>query len=146
MLVAESLCWRLFSLCWWFSNLNVLNWSSTSWIGHQNLKLNTNIRHQHQCNLVTVIRCWWQNHYVGNFLSVNNRSLTFKSCHQHKLSPTFITSINLTDSNYGNRIGERSDESLLSGRSTSVRTGRDFLWKNRPRELPRSYFSFCLKI
>ena len=35
MLVAESLCWRLFSLCWWFSQciklvINILNRSSTS--------------------------------------------------------------------------------------------------------------------
>ena len=44
MLVAEPLCWRLFSLCWWFSQCNgLLNRSSISWIGHQHLKLVTNI-------------------------------------------------------------------------------------------------------
>ena len=40
MLVAEWLCWRLFSICWLF--LNVLNRSPTSWFGHQHLKLVTN--------------------------------------------------------------------------------------------------------
>ena len=54
--------------CWWQNHyvgdffryvgdfLNVLNWSSTSGIGHQHLKLSpthlvSNIRHQHRCNV-----------------------------------------------------------------------------------------------
>ena len=48
MLVAESLCWRLFSLCRWFSQCiksvtNISNLSPTH--------LLSNIRHQHRCNL-----------------------------------------------------------------------------------------------
>ena len=42
MLVAESLCWRLFSLCWWFSQCiksvtNILNRSPTSQTYHQDI-------------------------------------------------------------------------------------------------------------
>ena len=40
MLVAESLCWRLFSLCWWFSQciksvINIFNQSPASQTCHQ---------------------------------------------------------------------------------------------------------------
>ena len=47
MLTAESLCWRLFSLCWWFSQCiksgtNISNLSPTHLV--------SNIRHQHRCN------------------------------------------------------------------------------------------------
>ena len=47
MLVAESLCWRLFLLCWWFSQCiksatNISNLSPTNLV--------SNIRHQHRCN------------------------------------------------------------------------------------------------
>ena len=47
MLVAESLCWRLFSLCWWFfqfikSVTNISNLLPTYLV--------SNIHHQHQCN------------------------------------------------------------------------------------------------
>ena len=42
MLVAESLCWRLFSWCWWFSQCiksvtNILNQSPTSQTCHQHI-------------------------------------------------------------------------------------------------------------
>ena len=39
MLVAESLCWRFFSLCWWFSKsfTNILNRSPTSQTCHQHI-------------------------------------------------------------------------------------------------------------
>ena len=42
MLVAESLCWRLFSLCWWFSRFikwvtNILNRSPTSQTCNQHI-------------------------------------------------------------------------------------------------------------
>ena len=42
MLLAESSCWRLFSLCWWFSQCiksvtNILNRSPTSQICHQHI-------------------------------------------------------------------------------------------------------------
>ena len=53
--------------------------------------------------LVTDLRYWWQNHYVGDFfryvgdfLHVLNRSPTFQTCHQHTLSPTFVTNIDVT--------------------------------------------------
>ena len=47
MLVAESLCWQLFSLCWWFSQciksvITISNLSPTPLV--------SNIRHQHRCN------------------------------------------------------------------------------------------------
>ena len=46
-LVAKSLCWRLFTLCWWFSQYiklvtNILNRSPTHLV--------SNIRHRHRCN------------------------------------------------------------------------------------------------
>ena len=42
MLVTEPLCWRLFSLCWWFSQCiksvtNILNWSPKSQTCHQHI-------------------------------------------------------------------------------------------------------------
>ena len=42
MLVTESFCWRLFSLCWWFSQciksvINILNRSPTPQICHQHI-------------------------------------------------------------------------------------------------------------
>ena len=62
MFVAESLCWRLFSLCWWFSQCiksvtNISNLSPTHLV--------SDIRHQHRCN------------HPG-----------FIICHQNILSPT----------------------------------------------------------
>ena len=49
MLVEESLCWRIFSLCCWFfqcikSVTNIWNLSPTHLV--------SNIRHQHRCNLL----------------------------------------------------------------------------------------------
>ena len=51
MLVAESLCWRLFSLCWWFSQCiksvtNISNLSPTHLVFI--------IRHQHRCNYLVL--------------------------------------------------------------------------------------------
>ena len=46
MSVAESLCWRLFSLCWWITNgdfLNVLNRSPTSQTCHQHIWSQTSV-------------------------------------------------------------------------------------------------------
>ena len=52
---------------------------------------------------MTYLRCWWQNHYVGDFfryvgdfLNVLNRSPTSQTCHQHIWSPTSITNIDVT--------------------------------------------------
>ena len=143
MVVTESLCWRLFSLCWWISQYiksvnNILNWSPTSQTWHQHIWSPisvTNIdvtefcrqhhwsknftlsryptyilnlgrsykkweqdKRWHRCwwrmletkcvghklkMLMTDLRCWWQNHYVGDFFryvgdffTVFNRSPT----------------------------------------------------------------------
>ena len=53
--------------------------------------------------MVTDFRCWWQNHYVGDFFryvgdssNLLNRSPTSQSCHQHIWSPTSVTNINVT--------------------------------------------------
>ena len=53
--------------------------------------------------MVTDFRCWWQNHYVGDFfhylgdfLNVLNRSTTSQTCHQHSWSPTSVTNIDET--------------------------------------------------
>ena len=48
--------------------------------------------------LVTDLRCWWQNHYVGDFLNVLNRSTTSQTCRQHIWSPTSVTNIDVTKS------------------------------------------------
>ena len=37
--------------------------------------------------MMTVLRCWWQIHYVGDFC---NRSPTHHICKQHKLSPISV--------------------------------------------------------
>ena len=48
--------------------------------------------------MVTDFRCWWQNHYVGDFfryvgdfLNVFNRSPTSQTCHQHIWSRTSMS-------------------------------------------------------
>jgi len=53
--------------------------------------------------MVTDLRFWWQNHYVGDFFryvgdffSVFNRSPTSQTCHQHIWSPTSVTNIDVT--------------------------------------------------
>jgi len=53
---------------------------------------------------VTDLRCWWQNHYVGDFFrylsdcfNVFNRSPISWTCHQHILSPTSVTNIDVTE-------------------------------------------------
>ena len=46
--------------------------------------------------MVTDFRCWWQNHYVGDFINVLNRSPTSKTCHQRIWSPTSVTNIDIT--------------------------------------------------
>ena len=61
MLVAKSLCWRHFPLCWWF--FNGLNRSPTSWIGHQHLKLATNtfdLQHPSPTSMypIKILECW----------------------------------------------------------------------------------------
>ena len=53
--------------------------------------------------MVTDLRCWWQNHfvgdffrYVGNFFDAINRSPTSSTYHQYILSPTSVTIIDVT--------------------------------------------------
>ena len=46
--------------------------------------------------MVTDLKCWWQNHYVGEFLNVLNRSSTSQTCHQHIWSPKSVTYIYVT--------------------------------------------------
>ena len=53
--------------------------------------------------MVTGLRFWWQNHYVGDFfryvgdfLNVLNWSPTSQTCHQHIWSPTSVTNIDVT--------------------------------------------------
>ena len=69
--------------------------------------------------MVTDFRCWWQNHYVGDFFRyvgdflyiLNrsptswmirrlNRSPTSQTCHQHIWSPTSVTNIDVTLKNH----------------------------------------------
>ena len=53
--------------------------------------------------MVTDFRCWWQNHYAGDFfryvddfLNVLNRSPTSQTCLQHIWSPTLVTNTDMT--------------------------------------------------
>ena len=53
--------------------------------------------------IVTDLRSWWQNYYVGDFfryvgdfLNVSNRSPTSQTYHQHIWSPTSVTNIDVT--------------------------------------------------
>ena len=46
--------------------------------------------------MVTDLKCWWQNHYNGEFLNVLNRSSTSQTCHQHIWSPKSVTYIYVT--------------------------------------------------
>ena len=62
MLVKESLWWRLFSLCWLFS----------------------------QC--------------IKSVINILNRSPTSQICHQHIWSPTSVTNIDITSSEYYNKL------------------------------------------
>ena len=49
--------------------------------------------------MVTDLRYWWQNHYVGDFFNIQNRSPSSQigdqhlkpDSHQQKLSPTSVT-------------------------------------------------------
>ena len=43
--------------------------------------------------MVTAVRCWCQNHYIGRFCNVKNRSSTSESCQQHKPCPTSVTTV-----------------------------------------------------
>ena len=54
--------------------------------------------------MMTDMRCWWQNHYVGDFfryvsdfVNVLNQLLTSETSHQHVRSPTSVTNIDVTD-------------------------------------------------
>ena len=54
--------------------------------------------------MVTDFRCWWQNHYVGDFVryvgdffNALNRSPTSQTCHHHIWSPTSVTNIDVTE-------------------------------------------------
>ena len=53
--------------------------------------------------MVTDFRCWWLNHYVGDFFryvgdfsNVSNRSPTSQTCLQHIWSPISVTNIDVT--------------------------------------------------
>ena len=71
MFVTKSLCWRHFSLCWWFfqSITNVCNLSPT----HSA----TNIRHQHRCNRSVVMKTKSKDTLVKFRKAPQNRS-----CHK----------------------------------------------------------------
>ena len=61
MLVAESLCWRLFTLCWWFSQCiisvtNILNRSPTSQTCHQHIWSPTTVTNI-DVTMSTALRC-----------------------------------------------------------------------------------------
>ena len=52
--------------------------------------------------MVTDLRCWWRNHYVGDiflyvgdFPNVLYRSPTSQTCHQHIWSTTSVTNIDV---------------------------------------------------
>ena len=62
--------------------------------------------------IVTDLRCWWQNHYVGDFFrcwwfsqciksvtNILNRSPTSQTCHQHIWSPTSVANIDVSHQN-----------------------------------------------
>ena len=34
--------------------------------------------------MVTVLRCWWHNHYVGDLFNVSNRAPLSEPFHQHR--------------------------------------------------------------
>ena len=91
-LVAESLCWRLFSLFWWFSQCiksvtNISNLSPTHLV--------LNIRHQNQCNLSN-----WNKSNLGQqrqkFVRVF-AVLAFKNWNQKLTYTNFPVRIRLTN-------------------------------------------------
>ena len=85
-----SSCWT----CWWHS----FKYNGFQWCWWH--------RYVGDCMMMTDFRCWWQNHYVDDFESVNfesvdfesdlNRSPTSQTCHQHICFPTFVTNIDVT--------------------------------------------------
>ena len=65
MLVAESLCWRLFSLCWWFSQCiksvtNILNRSPISQTCHQHIWSPTSVTNIDATEFLFDCQCCWQ--------------------------------------------------------------------------------------
>ena len=96
----------------WYEKHNDNPWLSLSYIKQLNSSYSLTIRWQwcwwHRYvgdfMMVTDLRCWWQNHYVGDFfryvgdfLNVLNRSPTSQTCNQLIWSPTSVTNIDVTD-------------------------------------------------
>ena len=75
--------------------------------------------------MVTVYRCWWQNHnacdffrYIGDFLNVLNRSPTSQTCHQHILSPISVTNIDITQ--ISSKLSVCNIHSFVNGKFNSL--------------------------
>ena len=61
--------------------------------------------------MVTDLRCWWRNHfvgdffrYVGDFFNISNRSPISQICHQDIWSPTCVTNINVASERGDNGV------------------------------------------
>ena len=97
ILVAELLCWRLFSLCWWFfqcikSVTNIFNWSPTHLV--------SKIRHQHQCDHSTTpnFDCL-STKLCPSLIEVSKMRLSFLSVEPwHDLEATMFQSLRIKDS------------------------------------------------
>ena len=94
MLVTESLCWRLFSLCWWFSQCiksitNILNRSPASQTCHQHIWSPTSVTNivvtvqpnavypdvvSHHCLSSTYQRLCWHNKNFEYSLWIKKRT------------------------------------------------------------------------
>ena len=70
--------------------------------------------------MVTDLRCWWQNHYVGDFFpyvgdffNVSNQSPTSLTCHQ-TLPPTSVTKIDVIHIFYTTKIWNKMKRTQTS--------------------------------
>ena len=55
---------------------------------YSNLNKMDSYSHVGDFRKVIILICWWQNHYVGGFLNLKNRSPTSQSCHHQELKRT----------------------------------------------------------
>ena len=78
--------------------------------------------------MVTDLRCWWQNHYVGDFLNVFNQSPTSQTCHQHIWFSTSVTNIDVTL--HWAFFTRAADQFLNSSVRTFLPVWQTYQWKS----------------
>ena len=94
---AENVFWICSKLCYMFRDFVMNKDALNEFHGAWGIWLQWCRWQRLVCDIMmaTVVICWWQNNYVGDFFHVKNRSPTFQYCHHCEPSPTSVINIDV---------------------------------------------------